>query len=80
MPSGCAISQPPPQTSWTGKSKVPVHAERAEYVDELGCASSLRDQLAALAGETSSWELRMHLAADPVVSLLHMASASALID
>ena len=50
-------------------------------MDELGCAASLRAQLAALAGgeEEGGWEVRMHLDADPVQSVLHMASAHALI-
>jgi hypothetical protein len=80
------FSQPPPRSSWTGKSKVPLDGARgAAYVDELGCAASLRAQLASLAaangddGREGTWDLRMHLDADPVESILHMAKADALI-
>ena len=42
------FSQPPPRKSWTGRAKVPLAASRrgAAYVAALGCAASLRDQLA----------------------------------
>ena len=36
-------------------------------------------ELEALAGDAEGWELRMHLDADPVQSVLHMATAAALI-
>ena len=90
------FSQPPPRTSWTGRAQVPLRAGRdAEYVDELGCAASLRAALATLVGDDGSdggdagggsdghsgpdWELRMQLDANPVDSLRHMASATVLI-
>ena len=82
------FSQPPPKRSWTGRAKVPLDASRhgAAYVDELGCAADLRAQLATLVsaeaaagGKTPQWELRMHLDADPVVSVLHMSRAHVLI-
>jgi hypothetical protein len=73
------FSQRPPAGSWAGSSEVPRDSSGAEYVDELGCASSLAEQLAALAGGRSDWAVRMHLDVDPVQTLLHMASASALI-
>lgn len=78
------FSQPPPRKSWTGRALVPLSAARgAEYIDELGCPSSLRDQLRDLAGPEGSgsgaWDVRMHLSADPVQTILHMAKAHALI-
>ena len=57
------FSERPPRQSWTGHAKVPVDT-RAEYVDELGCASSLEAQLRALAGMSARWELRLHLDLD----------------
>ena len=60
-------------------------ARDSAYVDELGCTSSLSDQLASLAGQAGGgdgprdWEVRMHLSLDPVATLLHMARASVLV-
>ena len=50
------------------------HGEFESRMMQLGCAASLRAQLAALAGEewVGGWEVRMHLDTDPVQSLLHM--------
>lgn len=83
------FSQPPPRSSWTGRSKVPVHTAASgdeTYVDELGCLVSLREQLALLAAGGAGgvlsllrWDLRMHLEEDPVSSLLHMARADVLV-
>ena len=66
---------------------MPLEGRGATYVDELGCASSLRAQLDALLREDAreddagwpAWELRMQVQADPVASLLHMAKARVLI-
>ena len=76
------FSQRPPRRSWTGSSKVPLDRSSATYVDELGCASSLRLQLLALAAGgvgRGPWELRLHLDTDTVSTLLHMAHADALV-
>ncbi len=84
------FTQLPPAHSWTGQPQVPLEGRGAPYVDELGCAASLHEQLAQLASADGSaaglaalswpqWTLRMHLQADPVASLLHMAKADVLI-
>ena len=51
------FSEHPPASSWTGGAKVQIDAE-ADYVDELGCASSLHAQLLLLAGDSARWEVR----------------------
>ena len=55
------------------------HGEFESRMMQLGCAASLRAQLAALAGEewVGGWEVRMHLDTDPVQSLLHMVKGIA---
>ena len=77
------FSQLPPASSWTGNARVPLEGRGAPYVDELGCATSLREQLVRLVGihppSWPHWTLQMHLEADPVASLLHMIKADVLI-
>ena len=77
------FSQLPPVSSWTGDARVPLEGRGAPYVDELGCATSLREQLVRLVGihppAWPHWTLQMHLEVDPVASLLHMVKADVLI-
>ncbi|KAL1524606.1 hypothetical protein AB1Y20_019495 [Prymnesium parvum] len=72
------FSELPPSHSWTGAAKVPVDGQ-AEFVDELGCKSNLREQLRTLAGVSARWDLRLHLGLDTILSLKAMAYADALI-
>ena len=77
----------PPTSSWTGRSKLPPLPADARYVDEFGCAADLGLQLARLAGEApggghgsgGTWEVRAHSHVDALASILHMASADALV-